>query len=85
MKAGDRVVITGSEELVGEAAALVARGVDVVGLGWTSSARTATRGDVRDAGRVAAALVGCQGAVHLAIDCLNANNRNALSFDDSMT
>ena len=66
MKAGDRVVITGSEGLVGRylRSALAARGVAVAGLDVLGAG--GEKGDVRDACRVAAALAGCHGVVHLA-------------------
>jgi len=61
-----RILITGSEGLVGSAfrRLLEVRGVDVVGL--DVRARDSERGDVRDAERVRVAMRGCDGVVHLA-------------------
>ena len=61
-----RVLITGSEGLVGTSlrAALEAGGVDVVGLDLLGAA--AERGDVRSAETVRATIAGCAGVVHLA-------------------
>jgi nucleoside-diphosphate-sugar epimerase len=61
-----RILITGSEGLVGTSlrAALEDSGVDVVGLDLLGTA--AERGDVRNAETVRAAMVGCTGVVHLA-------------------
>lgn len=66
MKAGARVVITGSEGLVGRSlrSALAGCGVAVAGLDVLGAG--GEKGDVQDAGRVAAALAGCHGVVHLA-------------------
>ena len=61
-----RILVTGSEGLVGRAlrAMLEARGNEIVGLDlW--GART-ERGDVRVPGRVREAMAGCRGVVHLA-------------------
>lgn len=61
-----RILITGSEGLVGTSlrGALEAIGVDVVGLDLRATG--AERGDVRSADTVRAALAGCTGVVHLA-------------------
>ena len=61
-----RILITGSEGLVGSAlrVALEARGIDVVGLDLRGP--RGEDGDVRDARRVRAAVAGCHGIVHLA-------------------
>lgn len=61
-----RILITGSEGLVGTALRrlLEARGLHVVGLDLL--ARNAEEGDVRDAERVRTAVAGCDGIVHLA-------------------
>ncbi len=61
-----RVLITGSEGLVGGAvrAALAARGHEIVGLDLRSAG--SEYGDVRDSGRVREAIAGCSGIVHLA-------------------
>lgn len=61
-----RILITGSEGLVGAAlrATLNARGVDVTGLDLRGSG--GDEGDVQDADRVRDAVVGCDGIVHLA-------------------
>ncbi len=63
---GNRILITGSEGLVGSAlrAALGASGADIVGLDLRGAA--AERGDVRNAGAVRSAIGGCTGVVHLA-------------------
>ena len=61
-----RILITGSEGLVGSALrmALEARGAHVTGLDLRGS--EGEEGDVRDAGRVRDAADGCHGIVHLA-------------------
>lgn len=61
-----RILITGSEGLVGTAlrSALEARGVAVAGLDLLATG--GDRGDVRDGARVRAAVAGCRGVVHLA-------------------
>lgn len=61
-----RILITGSEGLIGAAlgAALAAAGHQMVGLDLRAA--TADAGDVRDRARVAAAAAGCDGVVHLA-------------------
>ena len=61
-----RVLITGSEGLVGGAlrAALAARGHEIVGLDLRGT--NSEHGDVRDAGRIREAIAGCRGVVHLA-------------------
>ena len=66
MKASCRIVITGSEGLIGKSlrSALEARGADVVGLDVLGA--HGEKGDVRSAGDVATALTGCHGVVHLA-------------------
>lgn len=67
-RAGDarRILITGSEGLVGTAlrARLVALGYEVAGLDLRAAG--VEFGDVRDAARLAMALRGCVGVVHLA-------------------
>ena len=66
MDTGHRILITGSEGLVGSAlrAALEARGAEVVGLDFLGTGRE--YGDVRSLRRVRDALDGCDGVVHLA-------------------
>ena len=61
-----RILITGSEGLVGSAlrVALEARGAHVTGLDLRGS--DGEEGDVRNAGRVRDAAAGCHGIVHLA-------------------
>lgn len=61
-----RILITGSEGLVGTAlrGALEARGATVVGLDLRGSG--SEQGDVCDSGCVTQAVAGCQGVVHLA-------------------
>ena len=61
-----KVLITGSEGLIGTAlrSALVAQGVDVLGLDCRADGPD--RGDTRDAQRVFDAVSGCDGVVHLA-------------------
>ncbi len=63
---GSRILITGSEGLVGTALrrALRARGDDVSGLDLAGAGRE--RGDVRDAQAVQAAVENCDGIIHLA-------------------
>ena len=62
----DRILVTGSEGLVGRAlcATLEARGYELVGLDLRGTEKE--RGDVRDPGRVREAMSGCRGIVHLA-------------------
>ena len=62
----DRILVTGSEGLVGRAlcATLEARGYELVGLDLRGTGKE--RGDVRDPGRVREAVSGCRGIVHLA-------------------
>ena len=62
----DRVLITGSEGVVGSALRefLAARGREVAGLDL--SATGSENGDIRDPGRVRDAVAGCRGVVHLA-------------------
>ena len=62
----DRILITGSEGLVGRAlrAALEARGNEVTGLDLLGSG--GEEGDVREPQRVREATAGCRGVVHLA-------------------
>ena len=66
MNTGRRILITGSEGLIGSAlrAALEARGAEVVGLDLLGTGRE--HGDVRSLRRVRDALGGCDGVVHLA-------------------
>ena len=66
MDAGRRILITGSEGLIGRAlrAALEGRGAEVVGLDLLGTGRE--HGDVRSLQRVRDALGGCDGVVHLA-------------------
>ena len=66
MDTGRRILITGSEGLIGRAmhAALEARGAEVVGLDLLGTGRE--HGDVRSLSRVRDALRGCDGVVHLA-------------------
>ena len=66
MDTGHRILITGSEGLVGSALrmALEARGEEVVGLDLLGTGRE--HGDVRSLSRVRDALRGCDGVVHLA-------------------
>ena len=66
MDTGHRILITGSEGLVGGAlrAALEALGAEVVGLDLLGADRE--QGDVRSLRRVRDALGGCDGVVHLA-------------------
>ena len=66
MDTGHRILITGSEGLVGGAlrAALEACGVEVVGLDLLGTGRE--HGDMRRLQRVRKALDGCDGVVHLA-------------------
>ena len=66
MDTSHRILITGSEGLIGRAlrAALEARGVEVVGLDLLGTGRE--HGDVRSLSRVRSALDGCDGVVHLA-------------------
>ena len=66
MDTGHRILITGSEGLIGRAlrAALEARGAEVVGLDLLGIGRE--HGDVRSLARVRDALGGCDGVVHLA-------------------
>ena len=61
-----RILITGSEGLVGSAlrTALEARGTEVAGLDLRGTGDE--EGDVRDAERVRQAVAGCRGIVHLA-------------------
>ena len=61
-----RIVLTGSEGLIGRAlrTALEARGAEVVGLDLQGAGLE--QGDVRSLQRVRAALAGCDGVVHLA-------------------
>ena len=61
-----RILITGSEGLVGSAlrTALEARGVEVTGLDLRGS--DGEEGDIRNAGRVRDAAAACHGIVHLA-------------------
>lgn len=61
-----RILITGSEGLVGTAlrAALETRGASVVGLDLRGAG--GERGDVCDAERVVQAVAGCEGVIHLA-------------------
>lgn len=61
-----RILVTGSEGLVGTAlrAALAARGAQVVGMDLAAIGDE--NGDVRDASRVRRAVSGCDGIVHLA-------------------
>ena len=61
-----RILITGSEGLVGRAlrTALEMRGVDVTGLDLRGT--DGEQGDVRDPQRVRTAVAGCRGIVHLA-------------------
>ena len=61
-----RILITGSEGLIGSAlrASLEARGTQVVGLDLLGTARE--EGDVRSLRRVRDAIAGCLGVVHLA-------------------
>nr|VFJ67853.1 MAG: dTDP-glucose 4,6-dehydratase/UDP-glucose 4-epimerase [Candidatus Kentron sp. FW] len=61
-----RILITGSEGLVGRSlrAALEANGADIVGLDLLGM--DVERGDVRDAETVRTAIAGCTGIVHLA-------------------
>lgn len=63
---GYRILITGSEGLVGRAlsATLEARGNEIVGLDLRSAGNE--HGDVRDPVRVREAIAGCRGIVHLA-------------------
>ena len=62
----DRILVTGSEGLVGRAlrTSLEARGWDTVGLDLRGAGTEG--GDVRSPGRVRKATVGCRGVVHLA-------------------
>ena len=62
----DRILVTGSEGLVGRAlrATLEARGHEIVGLDLRGAGRE--YGDVRDPGRVREAIAGCRGVFHLA-------------------
>ena len=62
----DRILVTGSEGLVGRAmlATLEARGWETVGLDLRGAGTE--HGDVRDPGRVCEATAGCRGVVHLA-------------------
>ena len=66
MDTGRRILITGSEGLVGGAlrTALEARGAEVVGLDLLGTG--SEHGDVRNLQRVRKALDGCDGVVHLA-------------------
>ena len=66
MDTSHRILITGSEGLIGRAlrAALEARGVEVVGLDLLGTGRE--HGDVRSLRRVRDALDRCDGVVHLA-------------------
>ena len=66
MDTGHRILITGSEGLVGGAlrTALEARGAEVVGLDLLGTG--SEHGDVRNLQRVRKALDGCDGVVHLA-------------------
>ena len=66
MDTGYRILITGSEGLVGSAlrTALVARGAEVVGLDLLGTRHD--EGDVRSLRRVRKTLDGCDGVVHLA-------------------
>jgi nucleoside-diphosphate-sugar epimerase len=66
MTMSSRVLVTGSEGLVGKAlrAALEARGLDVLGLDLLG--QRIEKGDVRNAQRVRAAVAWCDGVVHLA-------------------
>ena len=66
MDTGRRILLTGSDGLIGRAlrAALEARGAEVVGLDLRGT--DSERGDVRSLRRVRAALAGCDGVVHLA-------------------
>ena len=61
-----RILVTGSEGLVGRAlrAGLETRGVSTVGLDLRSAG--SEHGDVRDPDRVREAVAGCRGVVHLA-------------------
>ena len=61
-----RILVTGSEGLVGRAlrAALEALGNEIVGLDLRSEG--SEHGDVRDSDRVSKAMAGCRGVVHLA-------------------
>lgn len=63
---GRRVLITGSEGLIGSAlrAALAARSWEVVGLDLRD--KGSERGDVRSPARIRKAMAGCDGIVHLA-------------------
>ena len=62
----DRILVTGSEGLVGRAlrATLEARGNEIAGLDLRGV--ESEYGDVRDRGRVREAMAGCRGVVHLA-------------------
>ena len=66
MNMGRRILITGSEGLIGRVlrVALEARGAEVVGLDLLRTGRE--HGDVRSLRRVEDALDGCDGVVHLA-------------------
>ena len=63
---GNRILVTGSEGLVGRAlrATLAARGNEIVGLDLRGT--EGGYGDVRDPGRVREAVARCRGVVHLA-------------------
>ena len=63
---GHRILITGSEGLIGSAlrASLEARGREVVGLDFRGAG--SEEGDVRDPSRVLDAIDSCRGVVHLA-------------------
>ena len=62
----DRILVTGSEGLVGRALrmTLIARGHEIVGLDRRGAG--SERGDVRNPGQVREAIAGCRGVVHLA-------------------
>ena len=62
----DRILVTGSEGLIGNAlrAVLMARSWEVAGLDLRGAG--SGYGDVRDPGRVREAMAGCRGVVHLA-------------------
>ena len=62
----DRILVTGSEGLVGRAvrASLKARGYDTVGMDSRGTGNE--RGDVRDSDRLPEAIAGCRGVIHLA-------------------
>ena len=62
----DRILVTGSEGLVGRALcqSLEARGHEIVGLDLRGA--ESEYGDVRDPGRVREAIAGCRGVIHLA-------------------